>query len=374
MNKPDDNAPPPGRLQPRAAGGTRAAADAAVGSETAVIACDESGSEGENLTAASHRLFVHASTDLTAVEAQAVMEQARRLAPTQATELKAEHLLGRPGAVDWLLSASGPLDGRAAAYLVDKQYFVVGKVIDLLVEEVTHAAGVDLYAGGRARQMAWALHRNGPRAFPAADWNGLLAAFNSLMRAKQRKGAKTTVDEFFAQVDRLRLISRRRDVTEVLDVVWTARPRAESFQELLADAPDYPPALDPLIPALAQTARAWSRRTGRPVRLVHDQQAVLTPPRVAALIDLLRAPHPDLAKYAPRVRVTAIDQVDSKEDPRVQVADLLAGTARHLATAALLGKAEPPGQDRLRRFTDPDSLWSHDPSWAILTGRPAVGR
>ncbi|MDQ3484742.1 MAG: DUF3800 domain-containing protein [Actinomycetota bacterium] len=339
-----------------------------------VIACDESGSEGENLTGAAHRVFVHASTDLTVDEATAVMHGARERAPTQAAELKAEHLLARPDAVGWFLAAGGPLDGRAVAHLVDKQYFVIGKVVDLLVEEVTHAAGIDLYAGGRARKMAWDLHRNGPRAFRTGDWDGLLAAFNSLMRAKQRKGAKTTVDEFFAAVDRLRLVSRRRVVAEVIDVVWTGRVHAEDFQELLAEAPDHPPALDPLIAALAQTARAWSRRTGRPVRVVHDQQAVLTPPRIQSLIDLLWTPHPDLAAYAPRVRVSAIELVDSKDDPRVQVADLLAGTARHLATAALTRAPEHDRAAKLRPFTDPDSLWSDDLSWAVLTDRPSVGR
>ena len=153
--------------------------------ETA-IACDESGSEGENVTGAGHRVFVHASVDFTVAEAVSIVAEVRRLAPSQAPEYKSDQLMSRAGreALAWLLSPNGPLTGRAHAYLVDKDYFV-GKVVDLLVEEVAHAADVDLYADGHARALAWTLHRQGARALGVAEWSLLLGAFNSLMRAKQ---------------------------------------------------------------------------------------------------------------------------------------------------------------------------------------------
>lgn len=343
--------------------------------EETVIACDESGSEGENLTGAGHPVFVHASVDLTIDEAARVVGEVRRLAPSQAPEYKSDQLLRPAGrdALAWLLSAPGPLAGRAHAYLVDKDYFVVGKVVDLLVEEVTHAAGVDLYADGQARAFAWTLHRQGARALGMAEWSTLLGAFNSLMRARQRNGAKTTVDEFFAIVDRVRLCSRRRGVGEVLTLLWRAKPHADGFQERLADDPDQLPTLDPLVASIFQTARWWHEATQLPVRIVHDRQAMLTPVRVAKFIDAVAHPYPEFARIAPPMTVTAIEQVDSRDDPRVQVADLLAGASRQLASSALAGGPD----DRsvlLRPFVDGDSLWSDDASWTTLTGRSAVGR
>jgi hypothetical protein len=44
-----------------------------VDTNPAVIACDESGSEGENVTAASHRVFVHASVSVSHAEAAEIM-------------------------------------------------------------------------------------------------------------------------------------------------------------------------------------------------------------------------------------------------------------------------------------------------------------
>jgi hypothetical protein len=337
------------------------------------ISCDESGSEGENVIAASHRVFVHASVDLDMAEATAVLDEVRRLAPSQAAEYKADQIL-RPSAApaaSWLLSAGGPLANRASAYLVDKDYFAVGKVIDLLFEEVAHAAGHDLYAGGQARDLALALHRDGPRAL-GNQWPPLLAAFNSLMRAAQRKGAKTTVDQFFAALDQARFGSRRRHVERILHVLWLARPHAVEFQQRLVDDPDQPPALDPLFAALPQTARAWHARARRPIRIVHDTQAALTSPRIQAIIDELASPHPEFRRFAPPVRIVAIDQVDSKNDPRVQVADLLAGLARRIATGAL-ARTDDSRARLMRPFVDADSLWSDDASWTVLTGRPGVG-
>ena len=130
--------------------------DEGVSLDPVLIACDESGSEGENVTHAGHRVFVHASVAVGESESAEVMARVRRLAPSQAPEYKADQIL-RPmaaAAASWLLAADGPLAGRALVHLVDKDYFVVGKVVDLLVAEVAYAAGEDLYAGRRARGMA----------------------------------------------------------------------------------------------------------------------------------------------------------------------------------------------------------------------------
>lgn len=138
----------------------------------------------------------HASVAAGTGDAAAGLAALRTKAPSQAPEFKSKHLLapGRRDALLWMLGPDGPLLGNASVYLVDKDYFVVGEVVDLLVEELTHERGEDLYGNMRARDMAWALHREGERALGGPAWEGLLRAFNSLMRAKQRSGNKTTVD------------------------------------------------------------------------------------------------------------------------------------------------------------------------------------
>lgn len=300
------------------------------------------------------------------------MAEIRRLAPSQAAEYKSKQIL-RPSArpaQQWLLDTSGPLAGHAMVHLVDKNYFVVGKVIDLLVEEVAHAAGVDLYVGRRARDLARALHGDGARALGKQRWDQLLAAFNSVMRIKQRNSAKATVDEFFAVVDDARLRSTRRNVEEILAVVWAARPHAQDFQRLLTERPDSALALDPLFASLPQTVRAWHERTRRPIRVVHDRQDALTPGRTAELIAQLRNPPLEFRRFAPPTPLVDVVQVASESDPRVQVADLVAGIAQQVAGSELEGHADSRTKS-LRPFVQADSLWADETSWAALTGEVA---
>jgi hypothetical protein len=59
--------------------------------------------------------------------------------------------------------------------------------------------------------------------------------------------------------------------------------------------------------------------------------------------------------------------LDSRTDPRIQLADFLAGVARHLATAELRNQADPYLTSLLRPYLAPTSLWCHQSSWHRLT-------
>jgi len=56
--------------------------------------------------------------------------------------------------------------------------------------------------------------------------------------------------------------------------------------------------------------------------------------------------------------------VDSRTDPRVQVADLLAGVARRVAADELVGRSDPDLTALLRPYVDPASRWCEGPSLA----------
>ncbi len=268
-----------------------------------------------------------------------------------------------------LFGGGGPIMGRANVVLAEKYYFVVGKVIDLLVEELAYANGVDLYTGGKARRLAYRFYRDGPKAFAAADWTELLSSFNSLMRMTQNNGAKTTVDEFFSTVDRLRLKGTKKTVEGVLDLVWKSRDHAEEFQRSITDGTGYR-ALEPLIPTIAQTARTWHEKLKTPITIVHDEQNTLTPTAVSQLVQGLNDVPLEFRKYGIKpVPLTGIVLVDSTKDPRIQVADLVAGVGRAVATAALEGSASDEMLTALQPYVDANSLWGNGASWKQLTNR-----
>jgi hypothetical protein len=119
--------------------------------------------------------------------------------------------------------------------------------------------------------------------------------------------------------------------------------------------PLIPPPLEPLVPALAGTVLHWSRGH-RQVLVTHDEQSALTAPRLRRLQRTLAldgtdaAPTRDARRSSSPTRdarrsssptrdarrsssparsaLAGLVSVDSRDDPRVQVADLLAGVVR----------------------------------------------
>lgn len=85
--------------------------------------------------------------------------------------------------------------------------------------------------------------------------------------------------------------------------------------------PHVPPPLEPLLPALAETVLLWAAG-GRRVMVVHDEQSALTDGRLRRLREVLGV------DARGRPVLVGLVAVDSRDDPRVQVADMLAGLAR----------------------------------------------
>lgn len=336
------------------------------------IACDESGSEGENLVDGNTDVFAHAGVQLSARSAADSIQEIRDRIRSPATEYKANHLLREKhrAVLKWLLGPSGPIHGNAHVHLIDKRLFLIGRVVDLLVGEATYPGSTGPCQDGQARAMAVTLYREGPRAFGREQWQSFLEASNNLMRTKNRWGSSAPVDSFFRMVDVLRVAGAGSKVDEILELFRQARRRAESFRARLFDDPTMIPALDPLIPSIVQTIIHWSEG-GKAVSIVHDEQNTLTEERIAQLKEMFSMPRPDLFPCPPAGRLTGLRLVDSRFDPRVQLADFLAGVARKIASDELNHRGDAELTTLLRAYVDSFSIWGDDRSRALLAPTPS---
>ncbi|MFF3561680.1 DUF3800 domain-containing protein [Streptomyces sp. NPDC002574] len=302
------------------------------------IACDESGSDGENLIGGNTDVFAHAGVRLDPAEAHACLREMRDRIRSPAVEYKANHLLRekhRP-VLEWFLGPSGPLPSDARVHLTDKAFFVVRRVADVLLDD---------------RDEAAPLYREGRGALPAARWRAFLESANDLVRTRNRDAGPAPVDAFFRTLDTLH-------GTALAVRLRHTRPRAEAFRARVLDEPPSVPELDPLLPSLARTIAHFGR-DGHPVAVVHDRQNTLTAERVRRLEAILPPPS----------RLASLTLVESRSDPRVQLADFLAGVARKIASDALNGHADAPLTDLLRPHVDPYSLWADEHSRSLLLSR-----
>jgi hypothetical protein len=342
------------------------------------VACDESGQDGENLVA-TNPVLSHGSVradDVYADEVTAVLTA--RLRHTQSSELKFRAFDRPLGAstLAWALGEDGPLHSRARIYLAHKPYVATGKVIDLLIEETEHAQGRDIYSSGEARVLARTLFRDGPRALGRDEFEHLIKRFVGLFRAQQpdRTGGKETVDGFFAAIEAARWRSSRRSVEQVLRRIIAARSHAEAFQVRLAAIREGDlPALDPLVPTLAQTLRYWSNQPGMSgARFLHDRQNLLTDGRIDTVLRAVKTPLPEFLRLAPPTPVGELVRGDSAHHASVQLADIVAGAGRAAAEFALRVRTDPTAgvlMKALRPSIAEESLWADDVSWERLTGR-----
>ncbi|MGI5460623.1 hypothetical protein ACQEWB_47150 [Streptomyces sp. CA-249302] len=308
------------------------------------VACDESGSDGENLTGGNTDVFAHASVRLPVDSAAGFVQEIRNRIRSPAEEYKANHLLREKhrAVLEWLLAPGGPIHGTAHVHLTEKAFFVVDRTADLLLDDGTEGL---------------ALFRDGPRAFGEEGWREFLEAANQLLRVRNDGEPAEPVDTFFRAVDDLRRTHSRTALALTLERLAAARPRADSYRAAILDRPVLVPVLNPLLPAIVRTAAHWSAG-GRRVRLVHDRQNMLTPERIAWIEETARRAG---------IGLDGVRLVVAREDPRVQLADFLAGIARKIASDVLHGRADPVLTALLRPYVDPASVWG-DPAGRALFG------
>ncbi|GIE80568.1 hypothetical protein Aph02nite_65180 [Actinoplanes philippinensis] len=271
------------------------------------IACDESGFSGANLLRSTEPVITHASVDLSAAEA-ADLIGALGLSPG---EVKSGWFLRRPDASSALERLLAGLRGRAHVHRIDKEFFLVTQVVELLLGRPSYRSFTrdprpeadDLFQARSAGE----------------DWAVFLDAFAEMVRTRRRSPGRSGAGRFLRARDTLARAGGPAGA--VLDRISEARVAAV-VSRLDAGDRTIPPPLEPMIAALAATIRHWSDGQ-RPILVIHDEQSALT---AARLTRLQRA----LADGDGRSPLAGLVMADSRADPRVQLADLLAGVARRM--------------------------------------------
>ncbi|MFE4588980.1 hypothetical protein [Streptomyces laurentii] len=321
------------------------------GGRPVVVACDESGAEGEKLIGGNTVVFAHAGVLLSAEEASACITRLRERIRSPATEYKATHLLRskNQSSLEWFLGPAGPVYGRAHACLVDKEFFLLGRFAEALVRAVPEA-GLPVGCPS-AEAMASALYREGPAVSGRERWDVFLRLLNDLMRSPSVRDPRPSPGALLELAGTLGSLAVRGPVRVALGLL---RSHLESpgvpFPPDPGRDPAAFPSLDPLGTTIGRAIAHWGGAEAD-VAVVHDQQTSLTDVRIARIEE---------------VHGCTVRLVSSASDPRVQIADFLAGVARKLASDELTRSANPELTALLRPYIDPRSIWGDDTSWSRL--------
>jgi hypothetical protein len=316
--------------------------------EIVEIACDESGYEGQKLFGGTTEVFAHASVALSEEAATDCILDLRRRIQSPAQEYKANHLLREKhrSILVWILGASGPTFGTSRVLLVEKSYSLIRVFVDLLARGPGQGAEVD--------SMARTLHSDGGVTFGTESWGAFLTALNDMLRARDSRSFAEEAETFYQSAAALGFERRRGTSAGIMSLLWSNESTA-IWRDLNGSMRT--PVLDPLLPAIAGAVAHW-RGTKTSVSVIHDRQNSLTRGRIAVLEESLSEPP----------IVTTVRLVDSRSDPRVQIADFLAGVARKIAEEELKGRGDPELSALLTPYIDPLSIWGDGRSWSALGG------
>lgn len=336
-------------------------------SETATIACDESGAEGENIMGSRDPVFVHASTSVSLMEAESLLSEVRMSTRTQAPEIKSRTALSKANRRP-LLSLLDQIGDRGNIYLLEKQFFMACKLVNTMVVEPAANLDLDMVRNGRGRMMASVLHELGPSALGADLWTAVLHAFNDLIRLHARASASPPDPRIF--IDALRTareVCTSMFVGEILAWIWEFRDHISNYGS--TDSRSRFREFDPMYGTLVSVAMTWRIRLGDvPLEFLVDQYGPLDEQTIenikAAATDPL-SPNPD---DLPRGNLAAIRMDDSKADCRVQIADVLAGCGQVIAALANSGTLDDELQNRTREMLDCNGMWADSSGLDMLWG------
>jgi hypothetical protein len=317
------------------------------------IACDESGFSGGNLVGRGHSpVFAHASIRIDSDTASQLVQQLRdEIGARGEGEYKSAEILRprRRPIVLWLLGPSSPIYGNAHVHLTDTRFFVLARMVDVLLGGRTVRGIACPGRDRRTRPMALALYRSGEQSYGPSRWQEFLTLSANLFRTNNRWLPKAPVPMFYAAVDGLARARAPSDITEVMIQLRPTRPIAEATRASYLHNPKLTPLMEPLLPAFSRAVDHWGSKA-QTLGVVHDEQSALTPERIADIATAFTADHPEH-------ELTDVRFADSSREPAVQIADFVAGIARRVASEELKDRADGQITALLGPLVDHESVW-----------------
>ncbi|MGY3206344.1 hypothetical protein ACVW19_006941 [Streptomyces sp. TE5632] len=297
-----------------------------------VVYTDESSNSGQNLLDPHQPVFTLAGVHLSDELAASIVDEVRSQLPSTQGEPKYGSLARSSGGRKALKRAFGSLpEGSVRSFFIDKRFMVVTKLVDVLVEPLADADGLDLYEDQRGLALSDLLRMAGPVLGDEAAFQQMLHAFVDWVRQR------VATEDFFTAIAAYRasIPKEHADFAGWIELLECCRGVADATAADLA-ADKQRDILDPAVPALYCLCTSFGEALER-FRLVHDTSKVID--RNATLLRMVHL-LPDLARpgyFNDPLPAVQIDFADSTSHPQLQIADWAAGAVRQWAAHLAVG-------------------------------------
>jgi hypothetical protein len=292
------------------------------------IYCDESGNTGAALLDPAQPAFALASNNFNVEEAKELMA----LVQSNAAEPKFSSLKASAKGVEKLvafLKHELLTPDRVVLTVDHKEYMVVAKIIDVLVEHMAHRDGINLRERGGNIAEANLLFYSTRVFSDKKAFDAMLTNFVTMIR----RPGKESIDRFYYWAGRVfRSLGERASL--VAPILYS-RQEIGPILEL-----NGPTSIDPAVTNVVHHCHEWGQRLPDGFDVVHDQSKPVYADRAvfAAFMDKSVEPRligTDRRKFYFPLRARSLTFGASHEIPQLQISDLIAGAAMHLAAVRI---------------------------------------
>jgi len=305
---------------------------------------DESGYTGFDLLNPDQRFQGATAISITdEMAARLIKEHFPRL---RASELKYRALARRPANRAGLLNLQRDVLSRnkCVTYICDKRYLLILMFMDYAVEPFYYERGFDFYEDGQNYSLASLLYYVGPTLLGKAGFDALLAAFQRAIKDKTREA-----------ISHLVLAIRRVRWKELPEALG---PLAYASPECLAAIATPGVTTDAAFVVLQSLISRMEVMADGPYRVEHDTSKNLLNyhallQRYVAHDHAVEFRQSKIAGIRFPLKLSAVTQVESKESPAVQLADVVIGAAIEAANSlAGLREAATNAEELLSLYAD----------------------
>lgn len=305
---------------------------------------DESGYTGFDLLNPQQRFQGATAVSITNEDAAQLIKN--YFPKLQASELKYNHLARRASYREPLLNLQRDVlsQNKCVTYVCDKRYLLTLLFLDYAVEPFYYLRGLNFYEDGQNYALGSILYLLGPTILGEGGFNGIMTAFQRAVRNKTSKD----LDDLVAAVRH----TMWGDIPEALG------PLAHSAPECLRAIADPELSTDIAFVVLESLVSRMEIMASGNYRVEHDQSENLL--KYHTLLQQLIA-HEDHAVFHHTsitntkfpLKLTKVAQVDSKESPAVQIADIMIGAAVEAVYSLTgRGKQSATAQDLMRLYAE----------------------
>lgn len=292
---------------------------------------DESGYTGYDLLNPDQRFQGATAISITDGEAARLIKE--HFPKLQASELKYRTLARRQANRERLLNLQRDVlsQNKCVTYICDKRFLLMLMFMDYAVEPFYYERGFDFYQDGQNYSLASLLYRVGPTILGIVGFDALMTAFQRAVKDK----TKDAVTDLVLAVRRVRW----KELPEALGPLASASPEC---MEAIATPGVTTDAAFVVLQSLISRMEVMA---GGAYQVEHDRSKNLL--NYHALLQRFISHEQEVEFRQSKIatikfplKLLAVTQVDSKESPAVQLADILIGAAVE-ATNSLAGLRDP---------------------------------